>query len=86
MGLDTVELIMAVEREVEIVLSDDAIARMSRLCEVQDSVAEALQHSGVTLDANEVWERLTGVIRREFRIAPSRLLPEAHIYHDLGLG
>ncbi len=85
MGLDTVELVMAVEEEFGISIPDDVAPKLVRLGDLHAFAVEALCARGESVDPSAVWEQVKAIMRREFGIREGNLVPEAHIVDDLGL-
>ena len=85
MGLDTVELIMAIEEEFAIAIPDDAAAKLGRLGEIRDHVVLSLNERGETPDPAAVWERIKAIMRRDHGVREEDLTPDTHIVHDFGL-
>ncbi|HEU5116936.1 MAG TPA: hypothetical protein VFT74_09705 [Isosphaeraceae bacterium] len=85
MGLDTVELVMAVEEEFSISIPDDVAPTLFRLGDLHAFAVKSLQARGETVDPSAAWARVKAVVRREFGIREKDLVPEAHIVFDLGL-
>jgi acyl carrier protein len=85
MGLDTVELVMAIEEEFGISIPDDVAPNLVRLGDLQAFAVRALRARGESVDPSVAWERVKAVVRSDFGIREKYLVPEAHIVHDLGL-
>ena len=81
MGLDTVELIMHVERAFGI---DVPNAEVGALGTVGDLHACVLRHKP-DADPSAAWARLVGIFVEEYAIPAERIRPEASIVRDLGL-
>jgi acyl carrier protein len=79
MGLDVVEMVMAVEAEFDLDIPD---ADAGRLATVGDLYWYVREHAAVTED---LWGRLLDVIERETAVKRERLHPEARFTRDLGL-
>ncbi len=85
MGLDTVELVMAVEEEFGITIPDDVAPKLVRLGDLHAFAVEAFRARDEAVDPSTVWEEIKAIMRREFGIREANLVPEAHIVDDLGL-
>ena len=85
MGLDTIELVMAIEEEFAITISDDAAAKLGRLGEIRDHVLLALNERGETPDPSAVWERIKAIMRRDHGVRDRDMTPDTHVVDDLGL-
>ncbi|GDY21337.1 hypothetical protein LBMAG56_26830 [Verrucomicrobiota bacterium] len=85
MGLDTVELVMAVEEEFDLAISAAAAAKMKRVGDLHAFVVTTLQQragAGVVDDA-QVWERLRGIIVEQLGVRVEEVTPSARFLEDL---
>ena len=85
MGLDTVELVMAVEEEFGIVIPNDRAATIVTLGDLRDLVVAILPGRSAEINQEFIWDRITEIERRDFAIPKRHLIPEAAIVADLGL-
>ena len=85
MGLDTVELVMEIEKEFEISIPDDVAPHLVRLGQFHMFAVQALGARGEPADPAEVWERLKRVVIEFCAVREELVVPEAHIIYDLGL-
>ena len=85
MGLDTVELVMAVESEFDLTIADPIAETMLSLGDLQRFVIKTFEHRGEPVDEADVWERIKAIMKRDFGIREKDLRPEAEIVADLGL-
>ena len=85
MGLDTVELIMAVEAEFGLDIPNAEASRLATVGDIYRYVAAWLGEAPAEPPAGALWERVCHVIERDTGVARRRLRPEAHIVRDLGL-
>jgi acyl carrier protein len=92
MGLDIVELVMAVEETFGIEIPDRDAERLRTVGDLYWYVREhtpgallpiAVAHHSVPSD--ELWERLLDVIEKETGVDRARLTPAARFVDDLGL-
>jgi acyl carrier protein len=83
MGLDTVELVLAIEQEFGISIPDSDAAKLGLLGDMQDYIVGALRRREESPDENQVWERLTAVVVRQLGVSPSEVRRTAHIVYDL---
>ena len=83
MGLDTVDLVLAVEEEFGISIPDSDAAKLGLLGDLHDYIVGALRHREESPDENQVWERLTAVVVRQLGVRPSEVRRTAHVVHDL---
>ena len=84
MGLETVELVMTIESEFGLVLPEEAASTLKRLGDIHKPVLKVLVARGEPADANDVWDRIVAILRRDFAIPEESLTPEAHIVYDPG--
>lgn len=82
MGLDTVELVMDVEREFNIKIPDENAVKILTVGEFYDFVISRLKEQGRSYDDKEVWEKLKNCIVA-FGPEPDEVIPEARIVDDL---
>ncbi|HEY0994665.1 MAG TPA: hypothetical protein VGD77_01620 [Gemmatimonadaceae bacterium] len=85
MGLDIVEMVLAVEREFGIDLPDAELAPVRTVGEFEALVAHRAGAVGAEA-RRQLHARLIDIIVRETGAAPERLVPEAHFHRDLGIG
>jgi acyl carrier protein len=85
MGLDFVELVMAIEDEFQIRIPNDVAPRLLRVGDFHSYVVKSLSESGRAVDPDEVWVRLKDVILRECPVREEHITPQAHIIEDFGL-
>jgi acyl carrier protein len=83
MGLDTVELVMAIEEEFEIRIEDADAAKLAVMGDIHAYVVQALEKGGVTPDADQIWKRLTAVVVKQLGVKPEQVTRSAHIVYDL---
>jgi acyl carrier protein len=84
MGLDTVELVMAIEEEFDLAIPNSDAATFVVLGEMHDYVVDALRRRGCAPDETEAWERLRAVVVKQLGVRPDRVTREARIVDDLG--
>jgi hypothetical protein len=84
-GLDTVELLVAVEDEFGIAIPNDVAPRLTRLGDLHAFAAQALADRGEAVDSACLWERLKRVAVKECGVREQQIVPEAHLNYDLGL-
>ncbi len=83
MGLDTVELVMAIEEEFSIQIADADAEGLAVLGDMHAYVVRALRLRGDTTDEGEVWQRLSAVVVEQLGVRPDQVTRTAHIIHDL---
>jgi len=85
MGLDTVELVMAVEAEFGIDIPNEIASGTITLGDIRDFVILALKSRSEAVDPDDVWQRIKVIMRRDYAVRERHLVPEAEIVADLGL-
>jgi acyl carrier protein len=83
MGLDTVELIMAVEEEFNVEIPNADAAKLGVLGDLHDYVVGAVRKRGETPSEEEVWQRLKKVVIAQLGVRPDEVKRSAHIVEDL---
>ncbi len=84
MGLDSVELVMAIEEEFSIGIPDTSTADLGVLGEMHAHILQALRQRGETPDEAEVWERLKEIVIDQLGVSPLDVTPSAHVVRNLG--
>jgi len=85
MGLDTVELVMAVEKRFAIEIPDKVAAQIATVGQLHQYVMEELKRRGsVELTSDRVYTILTDLICRQLGVSREAVTPEAHFVNDLG--
>jgi len=86
MGLDTVELVMAIESEFAIEIPDAEAEKMECVGDTYDFVLKSLRESapGGVIDEARVWERLREIIVEQLGVRPEQVTLEASFVYDLG--
>ena len=83
MGLDSVELITAIEEEFGMEIPNADAPNLGVLGDLHDYIVRALQQRGDAPDEGQVWERLSAVVVRQLGVRPNEVTRTAHIIHDL---
>ena len=83
MGLDTVELVMAVEEEFAIGIPNAEAGKMERVGDMHAFVLRTLRQRGEPADDAQVWARLREIIVEQLGVRPEEVTPTAHFIHDL---
>jgi len=83
MGLDTVELVMAVEEEFEIEIPNAAAMRLVSVGGMHDYIMETLQSRGASTNEAEVWKRLQAIVVFQLGVRPEEVTREAEFVRDL---
>ena len=83
MGLDSVELVMAIEDEFGIEIPNTDAPQLFVLGAMHDFIVRALRQRGDTPDEVQVWERLRAVVVEQLGVRPDEVTRSAHIVYDL---
>jgi acyl carrier protein len=84
MGLDTVELVMAIEEEFSIEIASADAANLGVLGEMHAYILQALRKRGEAPDESELWERLKAIVVDQLGVLSEDVVPSAHVVRDLG--
>jgi acyl carrier protein len=84
MGLDTVELVMAVEEEFAIAISNEAAERLISVGDVVDHVCAQMAGRGERPDADEVFRRVKAITVEHLNLDPAKVTLNARFVDDLG--
>jgi acyl carrier protein len=84
-GLDTVELVMTVEKEFSLTIPDAAAAKMLTVGDLHSFLVTELQRLERP-DVNEehIFERLREIICAQLGVKPAAVVPSARFVADLG--
>lgn len=83
MGLDTVELVMAIEEEFGIEIPNADAPRLAVLGDMHDYIVRALRQRGNAPDERQIWERLSAVVVKQLGVRLDQLTRTAHVVYDL---
>ena len=85
MGLDTVELVMAVEQEFAIEIPNAEAGKMERVGDMHAFVVRTLRQldEAAVVHADQVWTRLREIIVEQLGVRPEQVTPTAHFIRDL---
>jgi acyl carrier protein len=83
MGLDTVELVMAVEDEFGVQIPECEAPKLAILGDMNDFILRALRQRGETPDEKLIWERLSRIVVKQLGVHPNEVTRSAHIVYDL---
>ncbi len=83
MGLDTVELVLAVEEEFGIEIPNAMAAQLIAVGDLYDCVVGQLRSRNEPLAENEVWERLRSLIVDHLGVRPDEITRSAEFVRDL---
>ena len=85
MGLDTVELVMEIEKEFELEIPDEAASNISTVGEMHSWLLTELQRLGrPKVDSAQVYGRLRELICHQLGVKPEAVVPSARFVKDLG--
>ena len=85
MGLDTVEIVMAVEEEFSLEIPDAAAEKMFTVGDMHSFLVLELRRRGRTdVDGDRIFQRLREIICRQLGVEADRVVPEARFVKDLG--
>lgn len=84
MGLDTVELIMAVETRFGIRIEDREAERASTVGMLHQLVLDTLRARNDPVNGDEVFSQVREVICSPLGIGPEKGVPDAYVVDDLG--
>ena len=89
MGLDILEMVLALEKEFQVRLPDEELRSIRTVGEVYDCLVRHLPPDGSPRRGGAyegaLWERYLDVIEHETGVDRRRLRPTATFVHDLGL-
>ncbi len=86
MGLDTVELVMAVEEHFHIEIPDDEASKIFTVGELHTFIVNALSRAGRTDISNTAaFDELRDLICNQLGVDPQIVKPEARIVKDFGI-
>nr|WP_038160423.1 hypothetical protein [Verrucomicrobium sp. BvORR106] len=85
MGMESVELVMAVEEAFGIAISDQDASTAKTAGDLRDLVLRALRDQGIQTDADQVWLKLKDIIVDQLGVSPHQVTPETDFIRDLGV-
>ncbi len=85
MGLDTVELVLEVEKQFDVLIPDERAATTETVGQLAALVCELREQSGAPLPCDEVRARLRKMISDQFAIPLDRVTAEANFVKDFKL-
>lgn len=84
MGLESVELVMAIEDEFGIQIAEADAPTLAVLGDMHAYIVRALIDRGESPDETDAWERLSAVVVEQLGVRPAEVTRTAHIAYDLG--
>jgi acyl carrier protein len=87
MGLDAVEMVMAIEEEFDINIPDEEAGNFDTVGKLYRHIVDVLYQSGCSgqVDESEVWERMKDVIVSQLGVRPELVTEDASFVADLGI-
>lgn len=85
MSLDSVELVLEVEKEFDIVISDEDASKIITVGNFRDLIVRSLQEKGMNPNEGEVMQKLRAIVVGQIGVSPDVVTPEADFVRDLGL-
>ena len=86
MGLDTVEIVMAIEEEFQIEISDSDAEKMFTPGDILEFLLRTLEARGETVDADAAWLRIQKIFVDQLGVKPGRVTKTTRIIEELGAG
>lgn len=84
MGLDTVELILAVEEEFKIKIPNEVAAQLFTVGDLHEFVvAELLRMGQISVDRDMIYDTLRNLICSQLGVSPDEVIPTANFVQDL---
>jgi acyl carrier protein len=85
MGLDTVELVMAVEEEFGMEIPDAAAEKMFTVGDLHSFLVQELsRRSQTAVDERRIFERLREIVCTQLGVKPEAVVERARFVKDLG--
>jgi len=84
MGLDTVEIVMAIEEEFQVEISDNDAEKMFTPGDIHEFVLRTLAARGETVDADAAWLRIQDILVVQLGVKPGRVTKTTRIIEELG--
>jgi hypothetical protein len=82
-GLDTTDYVERVERELGIVIGDEAVGMLATLGDLCTYVSAQRREKGQPLSEEEIWQTVRGITSDEFGVDASELHPGIRYVEDL---
>lgn len=76
---------MAVEKEFDIVISDEDASKITTVGSFRDLIVRALRGMGLNPNEGEVMQKLRAIVFGQIGVSPDVFTPEADFVRDLGL-
>ena len=85
MGLDTVELVIQIEKAFSIAIPDHEAEKIVTIGDMHDFVMQAIDADGRALDADQVWGQLSDILSEDYGLPRAKITRDAGFIRDLGL-
>jgi acyl carrier protein len=85
MGLDMVELIMAVEEDFGIAIENREAEKLVTVGLLYQLVLDKLRGRGSLATEQELYSQLRELISKQLGVKPEQVVPSAHFIDDLGV-
>jgi acyl carrier protein len=85
MGLDTVELIMDIEKHFGIDIPNEDAEKLSKVGDMHEYVYAALKRDGREIEYTEVFDQVKTIVVRNSGVDPSHVQSETDVVRDLGM-
>jgi hypothetical protein len=85
LGLDSVELVFAIEAAFDVQVTDAEASQLRTLGDIHHLLVAKLVLTGAAVDQRALWEQLCQVIVKNQGISRERLVATAEIRRDLGI-
>ncbi len=89
MGLDSVEMMMAIEEEFDINIADEEAVILDTVGKLYQHILDVLysNQSGESgqVDESKVWERMKDIIVTQLGVSPEQVTEDANFVADLGI-
>ena len=85
MGLDTVELVIQIEKTFSITIHDQEAEKIVTVGDIHDFLMQAIDADGRALDSDQVWGQLTDILSDDYGVSRAKTTLDAGFIRDLGL-
>jgi acyl carrier protein len=82
MGLDSVELVLAIERDFSVDIPDEAAERIITVRHMRDFLVDGLRRRGRDADPDAVFAQLRNIIVDQLPVKPSQVVLDAEFIRD----
>jgi acyl carrier protein len=84
-GLDSVELVLAIEDEFKIEIPDRVAENVVTVGGMYDYILVQLRSRGEPVAETEIWNTLRDIIVEQIGVRPEKVVPTAAFIEDLGI-